>query len=616
MNGLSESIVKRLFEARDAYYAGEPVMSDEEFDNLEAELEEIDPTNLYFDTVGIVATKEKVKHNIPMLSCDKAKTVEGITDWIKKMNLEGEDLVIEPKIDGVACSIIYEYGVIKRVATRGDGLIGQDISHICKFINIPLKIDIRNQIEVRGELYLPKNTKFPNPDNKPLRNMAFGLVNRKDSGLDDLKFVKFIAYQLYGTILKQETLKLSELECIGFKRVPHWVITNIDHTLIKLYHDLYLERYRDEWEFETDGLVFVVNYEGLWDYLDSQYTATKHHYYNIALKPPPVSKETILEGIEWNVSRLGKVIPTAVVKPVVIGGSRITRCSLSNVENVEKLRLKIGDRIEIERSNDVIPYFKANKEDHAVDLSIIPHRCPSCYNLLDRIGPHLVCSFNACIERIIMEIVHWVQTCEMDGLSESFVRKLVEAGRISSIKGLYELQEKDFIGIEGFGPRKIEIGLEQIKKSRTMSVRQFLARLGINGVGKKALEKLGINSVEEIFSFKTDDSFIGNSLEAFVKENLNFIHDLLSVIKVDSEQSKADGLSLGNVCMTGSGPKTRKDLIIELNKMGYTNIDNVNKDTNILVCEDVNGSSSKLVKARKLGIKIISYEEFFGKEKS
>jgi DNA ligase (NAD+) len=194
------------------------------------------------------------------------------------------------------------------------------------------------------------------------------------------------------------------------------------------------------------------------------------------------------------------------------------------------------------------------------------------------------------------------------------VRKLVESKRISSIKCLYELEEKDFVGIEGFASRKIEIALEQIEKSRSMSVRQFLVRLGINGVGKKALEKLSINSVDDIFSFKTDESFIGNSLEVFVKENSNFIYDLLSVVKVDSEQSKVNGLSLGNVCMTGSGPKTRKDLIVELNKMGYTNTDNVNKDTNILVCEDINGSSSKLVKARKLGIKIITYEEFFRKE--
>jgi DNA ligase (NAD+) len=611
---LIEETVKKLIEAKDYYYSGEPIISDEEFDNLEDELRRIDPTNSYFDLVGVSASKEKVKHSIPMLSCDKVKTVEGIINWIKKMNIMGEDLVIEPKIDGISCSMIYNNGFIKRVATRGDGLIGQDISHIWKFMNIPTTISRREKIEVRGELYLPKNSEFPNPDNKPLRNIAFGIVNRKDSGLDDLKFVKFIAYQLYGSSLIQEEEKLSELEYIGFTAVPYWVVSSDKDKYIKLYSDLYLSKYRDEWEFQTDGLVFVVNNNNLWDQLDSKYTATNHHYYNIALKPPSVSKETILEGIEWNVSRLGKVIPTAIVKPVVIGGSTITRCSLSNVENVEKLRLQTGDRIEIERANDVIPYFKSNKENHPVDHWIIPNTCPSCQGALYREGPHLICSNTDCQERIIMEILHWIQKSEMDGISESFVRKLVESKRIFLVKDLYKLEEKDFEGIEGFGDRKIEIALKEIEKSRIMSVRQFLERLGINGVGKKAIEKLNINTVDDIFHFESDGSFIGDSLQSFVDLNERFISELLVIVKVYNEASKSNSSSLGKVCMTGTGPKGRKELTDQLNKMGYVFVSSVSKDTNILVCEDVNGLSDKLKRANKLGVKIMSYEEFFRKE--
>jgi len=613
MNGLIESLVKSLTEVRDAYYAGEPIMPDSAFDSLEDDLRQVDPNNPYFDTVGVVATKEKVKHNIPMLSCDKVKNVEGIFDWIKKMNLEGEELVIEPKIDGVSCSIIYEYGVIKRVATRGDGLVGQDITHISNFVNIPPKIDFKNQIEVRGELYLPKNTKFPNPDNKPLRSMVGGLLNRKDSGLENLRFVRFISYQIYGSSLVIEDNKLTFLEGIGFSTVPYRIANCYNH--IETFYNNYISVFRDEWEFETDGLVFVVSNSNLWDDLDAKYVATNHHYYNIALKPPPISKETILEGIEWNVSRFGKIIPTALLMPVVIGGSKITRCTLSNAENVEKLNLAFGDTIVIERSNDVIPYFKENKSKHPIQTSMLPIMCPSCKSELFREGPHLICTYGSCREKIIMEILHWVQKCEMDGLSESFVRKLVDAKRIMSVTDLYKLKAKDFDEIEGFGDRKIQIALEQIEKSKTMSVHQFLERLGINGVGRRAIEKLGINTVNEIFLFKSDGSFIGNNLQRFVELDEPYISRLLTVVKVYDQDVKENKQSLGNVCMTGSGPKTRNELIDELSKMGYSFVGSVSKDTDILVCKDVSDNSDKLKKARKLGVKIISYEEFFGKEK-
>ena len=240
---------------------------------------------------------------------------------------------------------------------------------------------------------------------------------------------------------------------------------------------------------------------------------------------------------------------------------------------------------------------------------LIPKNCPSCGGQLEREGVHLVCKSLYCPERLIKQILHWVQSCEMDGLSESFVRKLVESKRISSIKDLYLLREKDFEGVDGFGLKKTKNALEQIEASTKMSLRQFVVRLGIPMVGERAMEKLGINNIYELFSYKSNDYVISHALEDFIRCNKVMIEDLLEVIDVSPETPKKQGVL--RICMTGSGPKSRKELIAEIEKMGNTFVDHVSKETDILVCEDVNGSSSKLSKAAKLGVKLVNYQDFF-----
>jgi DNA ligase (NAD+) len=606
-----EKMVKQLIAAKDAYYAGNPVMLDSEFDTLEDSLREADPSNPYFDVVGAsVSDRTKVQHAIQMLSLDKVKTVEGAISWIKKMGLGLEEFVVEPKIDGLSCSVTYKDGELVRIATRGDGRVGQDVTHIAKFVkSIPKKLASVSSAEVRGELYLPKGSKFPNPDSKPLRNLAVGLVNRKD-GLEDLGFVQFVAYQCFsdGHAHGYEHEKLEWLERSKFKVVDFNLILSEG---LEGYYKRYLDSLRDEWPYETDGLVLVVNDTELWSSLDEKYLVSHHHHYNMAIKPPSVGKETILKVIQWSVTRLGRVVPVAVVEPVTIGGATITRCSLNNVEYVENLGLRIGDRVTIERANDVIPYFKQNLESHSVDKKLIPKNCPSCGSTLYREGVQLVCKNDSCTEKVVQKILYWVKVCEMDHMSESFVRRMVGWNKISSIKDLYLLTEKDFEGMDGFGDISIENALSQISSSREMSVRQFVVRLGVNGIGQKAMEKLGVNSFRELLTFKDSSSVIGRTLTEFVKDNKKFIEELASALKIFAEIPKKKGML--NVCMTGTGPLPRKELISRIEEMGFTFVDHVGKDTNILVCEDVEGTSSKLAKAKSLGVKLMSYEDFLGK---
>jgi len=602
-------IVTKLLEAKQAYYDGQPVISDEEFDGLEDTLRGLDPTNEYFSIVGAgVNTRNKVHHEIPMMSCQKAKTVEELLVWAGKMGITNELLVLEPKIDGLSCSVVYENGKLARIATRGDGLIGQDVSHIAQYVNIPKSINLKGRVEIRGELYLPKNTNFPNPENKPLRNIAVGLINRKDSGLKDLRYVHFVSYQVLGGSFRYEIDKLDWLDESGFETIVTPIgACRIDQ--VQNAYDLYLSEWRETWQMETDGMVFVVNDTEKWEQLDAKYTVDHHHHYNIALKPPSQMKETKLNSIEWNVTRLGRFVPVAIFEPVIIGGATISRCTLNNLEYAENLGLHRGDTILISRANDVIPHIEENRTAHdKMEGDLIPEIC-FCGTKLVRKGPHLVCTSNSCQDKLIDQILYWVRTCEMDGLSISFVKTMVEAGRLGSIRGLYDLTEKDFEGVEGFASSKVKNALDQIENSKSMTVIQFGDRLGIDLVGEKALTKLGIKTVDDLLNFNGNGSVVAGKLREYLAENKEAVKSLLDVLKVREVSEKKNGGK--NVCMTGTGPKGRKELVELITAKGDTFVDHVSKDTQILICEDVNGGSSKLQKARKLGVKLVSYVDYF-----
>ena len=357
----ADILVKKLMQAKDAYYNNRDNdsanMTDGKFDALEEELRQLDPDNEYFKVVGAVNTKAKTTHLIPMLSAAKGKTLEDIADWLKKINAQNENLMVQPKIDGLSANVVYENGKLVLVATRGDGKIGQDITHVAKYMKIPLTIDLETRVEVRGEIYLPKQTKFPNPDNKPLRNIAVGLVARKDEGLADLKYLHFIAYQVYGTFCKREDSKMDWLERHNFETVWNEVI---GFSQLQNVYDKYLKTLRSEWTYETDGLMLTINDNTKWEAINSKYVVDHHFFHNIALKPPSEAKETTLKDIEWGVSRQGKLIPVAIVEPVNISSRMVSRASLTCYENVIRMKFEKGDKVLIEVAGDVIPYLSAN----------------------------------------------------------------------------------------------------------------------------------------------------------------------------------------------------------------------------------------------------------------
>ncbi|MBB6478576.1 BRCT domain-containing protein [Spirochaeta isovalerica] len=613
-------IVGKLTEAREVYYNSEtPLMTDSEFDSLEDQLRELDPLNPYFSSVGILPLTEedggKIRHDIPMLSMGKAKNISQIEKWMKKLALpEDQIYCLQPKIDGLSASCRYRGGKLLYVATRGDGMTGQDISHIAGHMN-----DIRDSIsfssgdiEIRGELYLPKNTEY-DTKGKPLRNNCVGLINRKE-GQDDLKHVRFVAYQISdNSVSSTESGKIELLAEEGFHTVTYSRVSSIEE--INDYYEKYIDENRDKWLYETDGLIVAVDDNSIHDEIDSRWVVDHHHHYAIAFKPPAAFRETTLKDIEWQVSRQGNVVPVALFEPVVLGGATLERASLHNFAFVESLMLRQGDTLVIERANDVIPYVRSNKSnvDRTADLfsnSLIPDNCPSCGRKLSESGVHLKCSNGECPEQLIQKIMYWVREAEIEQVSIGTVRALFNAGKIRKIRDLYDLKEEDFADLEGFGDKKITNFIQQVSKSRELTPAELISRLGIPLVQKKALKKLNINTIDDFLTFDDNTYVIGQNIIEWKKNALNreYLEEIISAVSLKDEST---GESKGAVAMTGKGPMGRKELAARLEEMGYEFVSSVTGETDILLCEDPSSGSSKLQKAEKLGVKLMSYREFF-----
>ena len=651
----ADMLAEKLMEARYAYYSTDtPLLSDFEFDRLEEELKRISPGHPYFSTVGIKDdSEEKIRHKVPMLSMGKAKTIKEVIKWFEKiipvLKSETVKLVVQPKVDGLSASLMYRNGNFEYAATRGDGYEGKNISHIVEYIkDIPDKITFSSSVvEIRGELHLPKNTPF-DTKGRPLRNNCAGLINRKDD-FSDLKYVKFLAYQIIwpdkadssagsATVppgpdaekeprLYSEYGKIDLLSENGFYTFDKWLVTysgdinRLSGELEDLYKE-YIEQFRDLWNFETDGLIIAVDDNRLHEKVDSGWVVDHHHHYAIAFKPPSQSAETVLEEILWQVSRQGTLTPVARFKPVTIVGAVLEKASLHNARNVVKLKLVPGDRILVERANDVIPYVRENisaenRTDDFDNSGELPEKCPSCGTDVQWQGVNLVCINPECRERVLQSILFWIRQAGVEQVALKTLEALYDAGKLRNIKDLYTLKAEDFSGIEGFGEKKTENFLNQIKKSAKMSAVELISRLGIPMVQKKSLAKLNIKTLEDFLDFSDDSYVIGAKIIEWKNnsENIDFLKRLLEVIEIENSDSEQDRQIKGVICFTGKAPVPRKTLIEEAEKKGWSVSGSVTKDTVMVVCENPSGNSSKLTKARSAGIPVITYNEFIKNEK-
>jgi len=640
----TEILVSLISRAKDAYYDGEPFLTDAAYDAYEDELRRLDPDNPILSSVGTPSssTFSKVQHSRKMLSLAKATKQHEIEKFLYNANqYEKMDVIASHKIDGFAINLIYKRNdektfLLSSAVSRGDGEVGEDITENIKtIINIPLIIIPKTNedtVEVRGEVYMKKSTLEELKSNNiveqdaNIRNIAAGSARQKDPTTTQIRELSFFAYDLIGVVCNTYIEKMIALIDMEFQTIPMMPCGTKTHLFNYLGK---IERERGLLDYEIDGVVLRVNNEEIFQYLG----ATSHHPNGaVAWKFQSDASVTTLKHVEWSTTRTGKINPTAVFETVEIGGAKISRATLFNLTHMfEQLKLTEGCKILVARNNDVIPYIKeVVEEDSTTQIPVsYPKKCPCCNFLTeireDSSAKHLFCTNKNCVAVIKDKITYFCQAMDMKGISEQTIEKLWDANLIKKPEDLYTLTEKvtEMTMVQGWKSTTIRNIFDSIEKSRKSSLAKFIAALGIEGFGKNSsrylanfMEKVGIEKFSELLENKGLSSLSQidgfgqktiKNIELFANENLELVKDLEKSL-IFQQINNSASLGEKSFGITGNLPKERDEVKKMIEENGGVWKSGVSSKLDYLIVGEKAGS--KKAKAEKDGVAIISYEDF------
>ena len=602
------------------YYQGRPEISDSEYDQLEEELKKLDPQNPTLLIVGSTSSaSEKIKHDKKMLSLEKTYKLDELVAWMDK-----EEILSTFKLDGISCSLIYQGGELSLAKTRGDGSFGENITPKVMWINnIPKCITNKNKLEIRGELYCDEESFFSlanemikigleRPSSQ--RNIVAGLMGRKDN-LELCRYIKFMAFDyISDDKMKLEEEKFSKLKTLEFT-IPEIEVHKNKSSLESLIEKA--RSFMSEGEYQIDGLVFTYNKISHHEELGE----TAHHpRYKMAFKFQGESKTTTLNEITWSVSRNGILTPVGEVEPVELSGAMISRVTLHNYGMVSANNLKAGDKIEIIRSGEVIPKFLSVIEPSKNKFSI-PDACPSCGSKVAIEEIRIFCKNDKCPGKNKEIILNFIQKIGIEDLSGKRLEELLNAKLIRSIPDLYRLSADDLMSLDKVKEKLSAKLIESIQKTKTIDLVTFLSALGISGGAYNKCEKIvnaGFDSITKIkkLSFEqllSVDSFAEKSATDFLsslKEKQDLIDELVELGFVFTAEEKRETKISGlKICITGALSEKRDVVEDKIRNGGGIVVSSVSKNTDILVTNETDPSSSKYKKALELKIKIISENE-------
>jgi DNA ligase (NAD+) len=677
-----ERLCRLLARYQHEYYVlARPSVGDQEYDRLFDRLLELEkrfPELRRSDSptlrVGSDLTQElpEVPHTIPVLSLDKAYTAADLTAWIEKSRRNtGRPLsfVVEEKIDGASIVLYYEGGLLARAVTRGNGLVGNDVTHNVRTIGaVPLRLPRPATVAVRGEIFLPRslferiNARQETPYANP-RNLAAGTLRRVKSAEVAAVPLDVFVYEGYFTPpLPTHVQILEELRELGFKLNPHTGLFVGPAASSGLAAELsalqarnptwrlgtleqippYLEevrRQRGERDYEIDGLVVKVNELAAREELGF----TGHHpRWALAFKFEAPEAESVVERIEVQVGRTGRITPVARIRPVRLSGSTIANATLHNQDYVELLELAVGDRVSISKRGDVIPAVErvVDKNELGNTTWKMPARCPSCDSALIRQGAHHFCPDPACADQVRGRLQFFVGRGQMDieNLGPETLELLVEKGMVRDVPDLYRFHPESLLELAGFGEKKVQLIREGIERSRRQPYRRVLVSLGIPEVGHKVVELLceaGFRDMDSLLAAAqrgdpeafTSIHGIGEKtaqvlirelsrpevrrrIEALRAAGLNFREEPPTPAPGGSSETQTGAFSGQSWCVTGSFEhfKPRELAMEEVKRRGGQVVSSVSSRTTHLLAGA--GSGSKLAKARELGVTIVSEEEF------
>ncbi len=643
-------LVRELNKHRDAYYNdSRPTISDAEYDKMFDELQSLEKdtgiimSNSPTQTVGYEVKSElqKVKHSHPMLSLDKTKSED---DLIKFAG--DKDCILSLKMDGLTVSLTYVDGKLTKAETRGNGEVGEDITHNAKvFENIPLTIDYKGRFEIEGEAIityndfekinntLPEDKKYKNP-----RNLVSGSVRQLDSGIAAKRHIKFIVWKV--PLMEENNLsnsflyRLNYARCLGFEVVPFLTYTNNDKETLSLIIES-LKNGANVNSYPIDGLVLALN--------DIQYGEslgmTGHHpKHSIAFKFYDEEVETTLLDIEWSMGKSGQLTPVAIFESVELDGTTVSRASIHNVSILTKLDLQVGDTITVYKSNQIIPQIRENLSAKNRESSYIqiPSYCPVCGHQTEIIKDNdteiLMCANPSCKGKLLGRLSHFVSKkgMDIDGLSDETLKKFIELGWAKNISDIYNLPThfNELSKMNGFGKKSVVKLQTSIEQSKTTDLQHFIAALSIPNIGTS-------QSKELCKTFKTWDDFsaagFGNydfsQLEGFgavLNSNIHTWFDTMykedqidqlarNITFTENENSISTEILKGKTfVITGSLEhyKNREELKSVIERNGGKVSGSISKNTFALINNNINSTSSKNKKANSLGVQIISEEDF------
>ncbi len=641
-----------------------PQISDREFDALMRELIDLEQQFPALQTpdsptlrVGgePIDTFKPVRHAVPMMSIDNTYDAEELREWdvrVRKGLDEGADVtyVLEPKVDGVAVSLRYEKGELVVAATRGDGRTGDDITHNARTVrSIPwrLRDGVHPPVlEVRGEIYMPNSVfqrinrqreeageqVFANP-----RNCTAGTLKQLDPKIAGSRSLRFVAHGLgetQGIDLQSYHETLGLIRKLGLPISPHTkTAPNVDAALAYIAE---FEKTRAELDYQTDGMVIKV------DDLDQRQTlgaTSKAPRWVIAYKYPAEQAQTVLHSVRWQVGKNGTLTPVAEMEPVFVAGTTVRNASLHNIEQIERLGVKIGDTVTIEKAGEIIPQVVAAveaKRPKDARPIVPPTTCPACGEAVvkDPDSPYIRCVNPACPQQL-KERLRWFCArgqMDVDRLGTKLIDQLVDAGKLRTFADIYRLTKDDLVGVERMGEKSAENVLAGIEASRSRGLDRLLAGLGIRHVGNTtgrdlaaalgSLDALRNASEEEIAAVHGIGEVIAKSVRQFFDSDAGReAIEQLQAVGIDpkvvpqapsgapAEPTPEQPLAGKTVVATGSFEGfTRDEIEQRIRDLGGKASASVSKNTSLLVAGEKAGS--KLAKAKALGVETIDEAEF------
>lgn len=649
-----EELINLINYHNEKYYNQDsPEIEDFEYDNLMKELIKLEEENPELKRNDSPSNRvggkpldkfEQVVHKIPMLSLSNAYSWEDLKDFDSRVReAVGSDVeyVVEFKIDGLSVGLNYNNGIFESGATRGNGIVGENITkNLMTIKNIPLNIDEKGELTVRGEVYISKKdfeeiNKIQEEQDQPLyanpRNLAAGSLRQLDSKLTAKRPLDIFIFNLEDINSKQfktHSESLEYLKQLGFHVSPEFKVFKTMDEIIEYIK--YWTEHREDLGFGIDGMVIKVN--NLAQREQMGYTA-KSPRWAIAYKFPAERKETKLLDIVVEVGRTGTITPTAVLEPIRLAGTTVSRATLHNEDYINEKDIKINDTVLVQKAGDIIPQvvevIKEKRTGEEMEFKM-PEECPVCGEPTVRLeGEAAVKCINiSCPAQIRRGIIHFAsrEAMDIDGLGESIITLLLKQDLIKDISDLYYLKKEQISVLERMGDKSATNLINAINKSKENDLWRFINGLGIKLIGTKAakilasefkdLDKLMNATEQELINLEEFGQTMADSVVEFFKEEKNIsVIEKLKEAGVNTKLIESDDADIPKIfekmkiVLTGTLPTLKRNDAKEMiEKRGGKATSSVSKSTSFVLAGEEAGS--KLTKANDLGIKVIDEEKF------